>query len=83
MKWFGNLFRKVEFRMKWRPEFSSLRYVTLIFSWFMECKPEISGTLFRNSGKTQVSILQTVSFPKHNKFQFPYRKPEKFPGSIM
>ena len=62
MKWFRNLFRKVEFReiSGWNGnrKYSSLRYVTKIFFRFREWKPEISWTLFRNFRK----ILEKFRF---------------------
>ena len=64
--------------------FSGIHYLTRIFFRFTEWKPEISGTLFRNSrifrknsGFYSVNRKNfRVSFRKPEKFQFPFRKPE-------
>ena len=85
MEWSGNLFRKVEFQENsgWNRnrKFSGLRYLTRNFFRFTEWKTEISETLFLNS-KTfrKYSGFYSVN---RKKFQVPFRKLEKFPGSII
>ena len=89
-KWNDSEICSVKWNSGWNGDrkLSSLRYVTLIFSWFMECKPEISGTLFRNSGKIKVSIIQTGIISWFHSVNitnscFLSVNQEKFPGSIM